>query len=117
MKLVAAVVLSLSLAGAAYADDSAETWKAKCKGCHGETGKADTKVGQKEAIADFSSAEFQKHHSDEELRKVIAEGSETNTKMKAFKDRLSPAEIDGLVKYIRAMNAGGGKTEKPAAAK
>jgi mono/diheme cytochrome c family protein len=98
------VAASLAFGGAAMAEDaSAEIWKAKCKGCHGEDGKAQTKVGKKENMADLTSPEWQKHHSDDKIRDVIANGSKGNAKMKAFKDRLTPEEIDGLVKYVRAL--------------
>jgi len=99
------LAVSLSLSGVALADEAAaDVWKAKCKGCHGEDGKAKTKVGAKENIADFTSPEWQKNNSDAEIRKVISEGSEKNSKMKAFKDRLTPTEIDALVTYVRGMN-------------
>lgn len=101
-----ALVLAVSLASSAYADDSAaEVWKAKCRSCHGEDGKAQTKMGQKESISDFTSPAWQQHESDAELRQVIAEGSSKNTKMKAYKDKLTPEQIDGLVRYIRTMKA------------
>jgi len=100
----AVLAVSLISSGAALADDAADNWKAKCKSCHGEDGKAHTRMGQKEKIADFTSPEWQKHNSDDSIRDVIANGSKENAKMKAFKERLSPEEIDGLVKYIRGMN-------------
>jgi mono/diheme cytochrome c family protein len=106
MKKRFALVLALSLAAtSAGAEDAADIWKAKCKSCHGEDGKAQTKMGQKESIADMSTAEWQKHESDAELREVIAEGSKKNKKMKAFKDKLTPEQIDSLVKYIRTLEA------------
>ena len=105
----AVVTVTLALSGAALADDApADIWKAKCKGCHGEDGRAKTRVGQKENVADLTSAEWQKHNSDEEIHKVIADGSSKNSKMKAFKERLTPSEIDALVKYVRAFGG-----EKP----
>lgn len=102
-KLVAAVVLSLSFASAAHADEVADVYMAKCKGCHGADGRAQTKVGIKEKVADMTNADWQSRHSDEEIRQVIAEGSPKNKKMKAFKDRLTAEQIDALVKYIRQM--------------
>ena len=102
MKTRYAVLLILSLAATAYAEETKDVWNAKCKSCHGETGKADTKMGAKEKIPDMSNAAWQKNHSDEKIRTVIAEGSK-DTKMKAFKDKLTPEQIDALVKYIRAM--------------
>ena len=106
MKTRFALVLALSLSASAYAaEDSAAIWKAKCKSCHGEDGKAQTKMGQKEKITDISRAEWQKKHSDEDIKKVITEGSKENSKMKPFKDKLTPEQIDALVKHIRGLEA------------
>lgn len=100
------IAASLAVSGAALAEDTApaDIWKARCKGCHGEDGKAKTRVGMKENIPDFTSPDWQKHMSDADIRKIIAEGSPKNAKMKAFQDRLSPTEIDSLVKYVRGFN-------------
>jgi mono/diheme cytochrome c family protein len=101
-----ALVLTLSLSAAAYAEETpADTWKAKCKGCHGDDGKAKTKMGEKEKIPDITTADWQKRHSDEQIRDSIANGSKENSKMKPFKDKLTAEQIDGLVKYIRGMQA------------
>ena len=100
-----ALVMTLSLATSAYAEDGADVWKAKCKSCHGEDGKAQTKMGQKESIDDFTSAAWQEHESDDEIREVIREGSSKNKKMKSYKDKLTAEQIDGLVRYIRTMKA------------
>lgn len=106
MKKRFALVMALSLAAtSAGAEDAAELWKAKCKSCHGEDGKAQTKMGQKESIVDMSQAAWQKKETDAELREVIAEGSKKNPKMKAFKEKLTPEQIDSLVKYIRTLQA------------
>jgi len=45
-RFAAAVLFAGSLATAALADDAGDIWKAKCKGCHGDDGKAKTKVGE-----------------------------------------------------------------------
>jgi cytochrome c6 len=101
-----ALVLTLSLSAAAYAQETAaDTWKAKCKGCHGDDGKAQTKMGEKEKIPDITNAEWQKKHSDDQIKDAITNGSKENAKMKAFKDKLTAEQIDGLVKYIRGMQA------------
>jgi len=103
-KLSVALVLSTSLfAGRSFSDTPEEIWKAKCKACHGEDGRAQTKTGQKEKIPDFSTAKWQAKIPDEEIRHTIAEGSDENDKMKPFKDKLSAEEIDSLVKYIRSF--------------
>src|SRR5687767_6595083 len=106
-KLFAAVLLSLAFAAPASADEITDVWKAKCKSCHGETGKGDTKVGKKEKVRDMTTAEWQQKWSDADIKKSITEGIKkddgSETKMKAFKDKLSEKEIDGLVKHIRTL--------------
>jgi cytochrome c6 len=100
--LLASVVLAAP--AVVRADDSAQDiWKAKCKGCHGDDGKAQTRLGQKEGIGDFSSPAWQAKHSDEFIRAAIANGSRDNPKMKAYKDRLSAQEIGSLITYIRGL--------------
>ncbi|MCP3144151.1 c-type cytochrome [Pyxidicoccus xibeiensis] len=100
-----ALVMTLCLATSASAEQVADVWKAKCKSCHGEDGKAQTKMGQKESIVDLTQPAWQKAQTDADIREVIADGSPRNTRMKAFKDRLTPQQIDALVGYIRTMKA------------
>lgn len=106
MKKQLAIVLALTLSGAAFAEDSvADIWKAKCQSCHGADGKAKTKMGEKEKIADLTDAGWQKRHSDEKIRDYIANGSKENPKMKPFKDKLTPEQIDALVKHVRSLSS------------
>jgi hypothetical protein len=51
----------------------------------------------------MTTAEWQSKWSDADVKKVIAEGSEKNKKMKPFKDKLSDKEIDGLVKICKGF--------------
>ncbi|AGC42418.1 cytochrome c family protein [Myxococcus stipitatus DSM 14675] len=100
------VVLSLCLAPNAFAaDDVVDVWKAKCKSCHGDDGKAKTKMGQKESLADMSQPAWQAAVTDTDIRQMIADGSPRNTKMKPFKEKLTAAQIDALVGYIRTLKA------------
>jgi mono/diheme cytochrome c family protein len=103
MKTRFALVLTLALAANAYAEEVKDVWNAKCKSCHGEDGKAKTKMGEKEKIPDMTNADWQKNHSDEKIRDYIVNGSKDNPKMKPFKDKLTPEQIDSLVKYIRTL--------------
>jgi cytochrome c553 len=105
MKTRYALLLSLSLATAAHAADdaAAELWTAKCKSCHGADGRAETKVGKKESIVDMSQPAWQKAETDADIREYIAEGSPKNKKMRPYKDKLSPEQIDSLVAYIRTL--------------
>jgi mono/diheme cytochrome c family protein len=97
--------LLLCAPAASGAEDVAALWDKSCKGCHGPDGRAQTRMGQKESIADFSKASWQKAESDAHLRDVIANGSRKNAKMKAYKDRLTPEQMDALVGYIRTFKA------------
>ena len=99
--LSAALALSF-VAAPAFADETADLWKAKCRSCHGAEGKADTKEGKKHKIDDMTTAAWQEKHSDTQIRNAIANGI-PDTKMKAYSDKLSAAEIDALVKYVRTL--------------
>ena len=99
------LIATLLLSGTALAEDAAAIWSAKCKSCHGADGKAQTKMGKKEDIDDLTDAGWQKRHSDEKIRNVIANGSKKNAKMKPYKDKLTPEQIELLVQHIRTLKA------------
>jgi cytochrome c6 len=102
-KLSIAVAMVFSLTATfAHASEVADLWKAKCKSCHGEAGAAETPNGKKYKVDNLTDAGWQSRHSDEKIKKVIMEGKK-DTKMKAYKDKLSEAEIDALVKHIRTF--------------
>lgn len=104
MKMLAiAAAATLSFAGVASADEIADAYKAQCKSCHGAEGKGDTKIGKKEKVEDMTHAKWQASLSDAQIKNVIENGSDKNPKMKAFKTKLTPAQIDGMVAYVRAM--------------
>ncbi len=107
MKTRYALLLSLSLATTAHAaDDVVEVWTAKCKSCHGMDGRAQTPMGKKEAIVDMAQPAWQQAQTDADIREFIAEGSPRKKKMKPFKDKLTPEQIDSLVAYIRTLKKG-----------
>jgi len=95
----------IALGARAEVDKKTErTWKAKCASCHGADGKAATDQGKKMGIPDYSSAEFQKSKTDEQLKSAIANGAKTDKgEMEGYKDKLSGEEIDNLVKQVRSF--------------
>ena len=93
------VLLILVSASSLLAADGAALFKAKCAGCHGPDGTAQTAVGKNLKIRSFAGADVQKQ-SDGELTKIIEEGK---GKMPAFKGKLTGAEISALVKQIRSL--------------
>jgi mono/diheme cytochrome c family protein len=105
-----AAVLALGVTSTARAADPPveRTWKAKCASCHGEDGKGQTKKGKEMLITDFSSPAWQKSVTDEKLKEKIENGTKAEKdghkqEMDAYKDKLKPEQIDGLVKIIRSL--------------
>ena len=79
--------------------DGAAIYKAKCAMCHGADGAGQTAMGKNMKLRDLRSAEVQKQ-TDAELVKWIADGK---GKMPAYKGKLTPADIDALVAFIRTL--------------
>lgn len=98
------------LAGAALmlAAPAAENWENHCAKCHGADGKGQTKAGKKLNVVDYTDPKVQAKMKDEEMIKVTAEGAKDKAgkeRMKAYKDELSPKEIEELVAYIRKFKS------------
>ena len=103
MKIRYALLLSLSLTTVAQANEASELWTARCRSCHGPDGRAQTQMGKKEAIVDMTQAAWQKAQTNDDIREVISEGSSRNRKMKPYKDKLTPQQINSLITYIRGF--------------
>jgi len=87
----------------ATAADVKETWDKECAKCHGPDGKGDTKMGKKLEIKDFTDAKYQESLKDDAMAKAIKEGvkQDEKTRMKAYAETLSDAEIKDLVAFVR----------------
>lgn len=70
-----------------------------CVECHGEKGEGGTKEleGKKFKVPSLRDGHAL-NHTDEKFMKQISEGDD---EMPAFKDKLTPEEIQGLVRFIR----------------
>jgi len=88
------LVLALVLPPMAAAQSAADTYKAKCAGCHGADG-SKSMMGAKP----LSGADVQ-GMSDADLTAAITKGK---GKMPAYGDKLSAAQIKDLVAYIRTL--------------
>jgi mono/diheme cytochrome c family protein len=77
------------------------TFQKNCVGCHGEDGMGGVKTidGKKLKVPSFHEGHALKH-SDEDFVKQITNGGDG---MPAFKDKLSPEEMNGLVRFIRKV--------------
>jgi mono/diheme cytochrome c family protein len=83
-------------------------WRGKCAACHGADGKAQTEQGKKMALTDLSSAAGQAKLTDAQVKTAISDGVVRDTngvhqEMEAYKTKLKPDQIDGLVAYVRAL--------------
>ena len=102
MKLVktvalGALVLGLTTPTAFAADSSADLFKGKCAMCHGENGAGKGKVPA------LNLAEVQQK-SDADFKTAIEKGVKTDAgMMPGSGSKLTPEQIDGLVKYVRSL--------------
>lgn len=94
---VLAILLLVSTGS--MAETATETYKTTCAMCHGPDGKGETALGKNLHAKDLTSDEVQKQ-SDQELSTIIVKGKEN---MPGFEGRLTQAQINGLVKFIRAL--------------
>jgi len=99
-------MLAVGLPIAAAADAKAN-WEEHCASCHGAAGKADTKMGQKLKLKDYSDAKVQAALTDEVLLKATLEGVKVDgkEKMKSYADKLSAADAKALVGLIRSFKS------------
>jgi mono/diheme cytochrome c family protein len=98
-KTLTVLTLCILIAAPSVLADGAATYKAKCAMCHGPDGAGQTTMGKNLKLRDLRSAEVQKQ-TDAELVKWITDGK---GKMPAYKGKLTPAEIDALVAFIRTL--------------
>jgi len=97
-------LLSMSALANAEVDPKTDrTFKANCQSCHGPDGKGQTEQGKKNKVPDFTSADWQKAHPDEELKKAIGEGVKDGKEI--HKKKFPPAQVDALLAYVRAFGA------------
>lgn len=93
MKRILFAFATLSLAGAALAADAAALYASKCQVCHGKDGKGTT-VGQRMGARDLTKL----NATEADIAATITKGK---GKMSAFKDKLSPEEIQALAKFVK----------------
>ena len=93
----------------ALADPATErAWKAKCASCHGADGKGQTDQGKKMAVADMTTAAWQKELTDEKIKAAINDGVKrekggVKQEMDGYKAKLKPEQVDALTAYIRTL--------------
>jgi len=103
--LIVAVVVVLVFSYASRAHEGIEvpgdaktTFDDKCASCHGKDGRAKSLHAKHVHARNLTDAAWQNDVSDERLFNSISNG---RNKMPAFKKKLSEAQIDELVAYVR----------------
>jgi mono/diheme cytochrome c family protein len=96
-KIVAFAAIIMASAGIGVAADAAANWGQLCASCHGKDGSGNTMMGKKLGLKDYTK---QQGFSDAEATNVIKNGK---GKMKAYKDKLSDADVKALVAYVRSL--------------
>jgi high-affinity iron transporter len=104
-RLIATAFALAVCATSAAADDIATIYANRCAFCHGTTGKGDGPAGValKPPPRDLTDPQYWKTADREALRAVITNGK-PGTAMVAFKETLSPDQIDGLLLHIEKFN-------------
>ena len=97
-----AIAFGISMAGHAFAQ-APEKWGKLCAKCHGEDGKGKTKMGEKLKIGDMTSAAWQADKTDADMKKYVRDGNPAKKKPATSVDKLTDAELDGMVKYVRSL--------------
>lgn len=100
MKKIVALMMLLGLMSlTGFAETGADTYKAKCQMCHGADGTPPAAMAKSMGIKDLKSDEVQKM-SDADFKAIVEKGK---GKMPAFAGKLTPAQIDDVVKYVRSL--------------
>ena len=80
--------------------DAATIYRKECASCHGKDGSAETFKAKFNGAKDLTKASWQESTSDEHIFNVITNG---HGKMPAYGKKLSQAEIESLVTYVRKL--------------
>ena len=105
------MMLIALLPSVAYAEPNPQIdrlWRAKCASCHGPDGKGQTEQGKKMAVGDMTTAAWQGALTDAQVKAAISDGFKrpkngVTQEMEAYKTKLRPDQIDGLVAYVRGL--------------
>jgi mono/diheme cytochrome c family protein len=86
--------------GAAVTGDARVVFDKKCAECHGKDGQSHTFRGKHSHSRDLTDPQWQDQVTDERLYNSIANGK---GKMPAFSKKLSEADINSLVTFVRTL--------------
>ena len=104
----AAGAIATATAEDVVANDAATNWSKQCARCHAADGSGDTKPGRKLKLKDYRDAAVQATFTDEEILRYMVEGvtdDKGKKSMPAYTDKLSQAEMEALVPFVRSLAA------------
>lgn len=95
----AALGLAVILSGAAFAEEAAKIFAARCTGCHGPSGAGKAALKGTNLLSDEA-----RKKSDADLAAAIAEGGASKKAAHAFgKKGLAASDVEALVKHVRTL--------------
>lgn len=80
--------------------DASSLYDKKCADCHGKDGRARSFRGKHTKARDLTDAQWQEQVTDERVYNSISNGK---GKMPAFSKKLSEADINSLVTFVRGL--------------
>ena len=83
------------------AREAAALFKSKCATCHGKDGRARTFKAKFNSARDLTDAGWQERVTNERIFNSIANGR--GSKMPAYGENLSDAQIESLVAHVRSL--------------
>ncbi len=92
----------------AIAADAAGIYQQSCVKCHGADGRGQTTIGRKFKVKDFSDPSWQTQNPASKIQTSIENGVKDpagKELMKAYRNELTPQEIQELVQYLQKFGA------------
>lgn len=92
----------------ALAADAAGIYQQSCVKCHGADGRGQTTIGRKFKVKDFTDPAWQAQNPASKIQTAIENGVKDpagKELMKAYKNELTPQEIQELVQYLQKFGA------------
>lgn len=107
------LALLLSVSACGPTDPGERVWVRRCAGCHGADGKGKAKYVVRFPYANLTDGRHRHGTDREAIRRLVADGGRPESPMPAFRDRLSPAEIDAVTGLVLQVYSGTGLRAAP----
>lgn len=111
--LILTSFLFLFYSQSVFSAEAKQLFDQNCAMCHGTDGKAQTIIGKKYNIPDFTLSSWAAQNPAAKIKEDIENGHTSKAGqqiMRPFKGQLSQEEIDSLVSYIQSLSVAKGPT-------